>query len=138
MLTACTANGSLGDPELPYPLPHAPQVGEIAHLPTGTYVDRETLLEQVTQARVVYVGETHDNPASHRLQLEILQHLQANNPGGTALAMEMFTPDQQPVLDRWIQGELSEREFLRQVGWFENWRMNFGYYRRWDGSRTGG
>ena len=129
VLAACTANGPLGDPELPYPLPHAPQVGEIAHLPTGTYVDRETLLEQATETRVVYVGETHDNPASHRLQLEILQHLQENDPGGTALAMEMFTPDQQPVLDRWIRGELSEREFLRQVGWFENWRMNFGYYR---------
>jgi uncharacterized iron-regulated protein len=129
LLSACVAQEPLNDPEQPYPLPHPPEVGDILHLPTGYYVERDTLLQHASEVRVVYVGETHDNPASHRLQLEILEYLQSRHPGRAALAMEMFTPDQQPVLDRWSRGELKEKEFLKEVRWFETWRMDFGYYR---------
>lgn len=119
----------LGDPEQPYPPVREPEVGDILHLPTGVYVSPATLLEHVRRPRVVFVGETHDNPASHRLQEDILMALAESNPGRVTLAMEMFTPAQQPVLDRWSAGELEEKEFLKQVGWYENWRMNFAYYR---------
>ncbi|MCD6581950.1 MAG: ChaN family lipoprotein [Desulfuromusa sp.] len=119
----------LGDPELPYPPDREPVIGDILHLPTGIYVDQRVMLEQASRTQVIFVGETHDNPASHRLQEEILQTLQQHNPGKVTLAMEMFTPAQQPVLDLWISGELSEKEFLRQVEWYHNWRMNFAFYR---------
>ncbi|MEA3363372.1 MAG: ChaN family lipoprotein, partial [Thermodesulfobacteriota bacterium] len=119
----------LGDPELPYPPDREPVIGDILHLPTGTYVDQQVMLEQVNRTRVVFVGETHDNPASHRLQEEILHAMQLHNPGKITLAMEMFTPAQQPTLDLWIEGKLSEKEFLQQVGWYHNWRMNFAFYR---------
>ncbi|MDX2493853.1 MAG: ChaN family lipoprotein [Desulfuromusa sp.] len=119
----------LGDPELPYPPDRDPVIGDILHLSTGIYVDQQVMLEQVNRTQVVFVGETHDNPASHRLQGEILQTLQQHNPGNVTLAMEMFTPSQQPVLDMWIEGNLSEKEFLQQVDWYHNWRMNFAFYR---------
>lgn len=129
VLTGCASKAPLGNPELPYPPPSRALVGEIIHLPTGREVSRDTMLEHAAQARIVYVGETHDNPASHRLQLEVLSHLQQQNPGGMALAMEMFTPEQQEVLDRWSNGELSEKEFIKEVQWFSNWKMDFAYYR---------
>lgn len=119
----------LGDPELPYPPDRDPVIGDILHLPTGIYVDRQVMLDQASRTQVVFVGETHDNPASHRLQEEILQTLQQQNPGKVTLAMEMFTPAQQPILDLWIDGKLSEKEFLQQVEWYHNWRMNFAFYR---------
>ena len=119
----------LGDPELPYPPDRNPVIGDILHLPTGIYVDQQVMLDQASRTQVVFVGETHDNPASHRLQEDILQTLQQHNPGKVTLAMEMFTPTQQPVLDLWIGGELSEKEFLQRVEWHHNWRMNFAFYR---------
>jgi len=119
----------LGDPELPYPPDRDPVIGDILHLPTGIYVDQQVMLDQASRTQVVFVGETHDNPASHRLQEDILQTLQQQNPGKVTLAMEMFTPTQQPVLDLWIGGELSEKEFLQRVEWYHNWRMNFAFYR---------
>ena len=85
--------------------------------------------DQVRRAQVVYVGETHDNPASHRIEEEVLAVLNEHNPGKVALAMEMFTPAQQPILDRWSAGELSEKQFLKQVNWYGNWSMNFAFYR---------
>jgi len=86
------------------------------------------MLDQTTIVRVVFVGDTHDNPASHRLQKQILTALQQHNPGYIPLAMEMFVPSQQLVLDRWVAGELTKK-LLKQVDWHSNWKMNFAFYR---------
>ena len=116
--------------EMPYVPAAEPKVGDILHMPTGHYVSEAQMLANATVNQVVYVGELHDNPASHRLQLEVLKAMFAKNPGKVALGMEMFTTKQQDVLDRWVAGELTEKEFLRESLWFtEGWNFDFGYYR---------
>jgi len=128
-LAACSTIPKLiGNPETPYPLSN-PVVGDLFQIATGHKISAQNLFEAINTTRIVFVGETHDNPASHQFQLEILQGLQQQNPGKVAMAMEMFTPEQQPVLDRWSAGELEEKDFLRQVEWFKNWHMNFSLYR---------
>jgi uncharacterized iron-regulated protein len=82
-----------------------------------------------TDTRIVYVGETHDNPASHRLELTVLRAMAERYPDGVALGMEMFTPAQQEILDRWVSGELSEKAFVKQSRWQVQWQMDFDYYR---------
>lgn len=131
MTGCCTTSGKLiiGNPEEPYPLSSAPKVGDIIHLPTGILVTPEQMKKVATDARVLYVGETHDNPASHRLELEMLKALEERYPGKVALGMEMFTRSQQPVLDRWSAGELDEKTFVKDSRWFDSWKMDFGYYR---------
>lgn len=130
-VTACapTTKQMLGDPENPYPLTSRPQIGDIVHLPTGTLVTAQQMQGVAADARVVYVGETHDNPASHRLELETLKAVEERNPGKAALGMEMFNRSQQPVLDRWVAGELDEKTFLKESRWFDTWKMDFRYYR---------
>ena len=130
MLPACTmSQKTLGNPAQPYPLSRQPQVGDFAHLPTGTLVNEMEMLAALSDARIVYVGETHDNPASHRLELLILQTMAERWPGQVSLGMEMFTRKQQPVLDRWVAGELSEKAFLKEVDWYGGWKMDFALYR---------
>lgn len=129
-MTACApAPKLLGNPEAPYPPDPAPSIGDILHLPTGVYVDQQVLFDNAARNRIVYVGETHDNPASHRLQLEILQAMIQANPNKVSLGMEMFNTFQQPILDQWTAGELDEKAFLREVDWYNNWQMDFGFYR---------
>jgi uncharacterized iron-regulated protein len=130
-LAGCSPAGKqlMGDPQNPYPLTSPPKVGDIVHLPTGTLVNLAQMQTIAGDARVVYVGETHDNPASHRLELQILQGMEERHPGKTALGMEMFNRSQQPVLDRWVAGELDEKAFLKESHWFDNWKMDFAYYR---------
>ena len=129
-LSACQPRQKIiGNPERPYPSAKEPVIGDILHLPTGIYVSQAEMLEQTLRVQVIFVGETHDNPASHRLQEEMLEALQQHNPDRVTLAMEMFNPSQQPTLDRWVAGKLSEKDFLKQVGWYRNWSMNFAYYR---------
>ena len=130
-LAACTPAGPqlIGNPQNPYPQSNPPKVGDIAHLPTGTPVTIDQLLDVAGDVRVVYFGETHDNPASHRMEATLLGGLEKRHPGQMALGLEMFSRSQQPILDRWVAGELSEKEFLRQAHWYEQWNMNFAYYR---------
>ncbi len=127
-LSGCATPQLIGNPEFPYPLDQ-PKVDDLIHVQTGHRINSAQMLDAIGSTRVVFVGETHDNPASHRFQLEVLQGLYQRNPGKLALGMEMFTPEQQPVLDRWTTGKLTEKQFLRQVGWFKNWRMNYAFYR---------
>jgi uncharacterized iron-regulated protein len=119
----------MGDPQNPYPLQAPPRIGQIVHLPTGAIVSAEQMFAMAGDVRVVYFGETHDNPASHRLELQLLQALAERYPGRQALGMEMFSRSQQPALDRWVAGEIGEKDFLRESRWFENWGMDFAHYR---------
>lgn len=118
-----------GNPEAPYPPARPPLVGDILHIPTGHYVSEAQMLAVATDSRIVYVGETHDNPASHRLELTLLRAMAERFPDRVALGMEMFTPGQQETLDRWVNGELTEKEFLKQSRWQDQWQMDFDYYR---------
>jgi uncharacterized iron-regulated protein len=129
--TGCSPVGKqlMGEPQNPYPLKAPPLIGQIVHLPTGTLVSAAQMMAMVGDMRVAYVGETHDNPASHRLELQVLQALAERYPGRLAFGMEMFVRSQQPALDRWVAGTLDEKAFLKESRWFENWNMDFAYYR---------
>ena len=127
-LTACTMTSQLiGNPEAPYP-DNNPAVGDIVHLPTGVKVTAEQMNAAISDARIIYVGETHDNPASHRQELQVLRAVADRYPGQVSLGMEMFNTSHQEVLDKWVAGELSEKEFLKESDWYSNWQMDFAYY----------
>lgn len=61
---------------------------------------------------VIHVGELHGNPGAHRLQLEVLREM-IQQGGPLALSTEQFERDVQPVLDRYLKGEISEDQFLK-------------------------
>jgi len=129
VLTACTMTQQpIGNPEQPYPQTEKLAVGDIYHLPTGIKITAEQMNAAITDARIIYVGETHDNPAAHRLELQVLKAVAARYPEQVSLGLEMFNPSQQEVLDRWVAGELDEKSFLKEVNWFSSWKMDFAYY----------
>lgn len=78
------------------------------------------LLEQLARDRVVLLGETHDCADDHRWQLAMLTALHQLHPD-LAIGFEMFPRRLQPVLDRWVAGQLSEAEFLQQAEWGKVW-----------------
>jgi len=100
--------------------------GDIVHIPTGVEVSKEQLIGMLSSARVVYVGETHDNIHAHRVQLEILEALWERYPGEIAVGMEMLKRSSQEVADQWSLGNLGEKEFVK--AWQEDWTDDFEYY----------
>lgn len=85
------------------------------------------LLAQLSAQQVVLLGETHDRADDHRWQLDVLTalHRQRKN---VAIGFEMFPRRLQPVLDRWVAGELSESAFLEQAEWKKVWGYDAELY----------
>ena len=90
-------------------------------------IDVKTMIGELRGASLVFVGERHDAPSHHRLQLDILKAMQADGKA-LAIGMEMFEHSSQPALDAWSAGKVPEYA-LRKV--FESdWRnISWGLYR---------
>jgi len=101
-------------------------VGGIVHVPTGIRLSSGELIEVVSSARVIYVGETHDNVSAHRVQLDIIRALEERFPGQISVGMEMFRRSAQTQLDAWAKGQLSSREFKRLF--HEDWGPGYNLY----------
>lgn len=76
------------------------------------FVDFETMSAALARADVVFLGEEHNDPGTHRLQLGILEGLARRRTGSIVLALEMFERDAQPALDSYLSGSLDEATFL--------------------------
>jgi len=76
------------------------------------FSDFEEMLADLARLDVVFVGEQHDDPATHRLERAILEGL-GRRRSNIIVAMEMFERDVQSNLDRYVTGEMSEEEFLK-------------------------
>jgi uncharacterized iron-regulated protein len=76
----------------------------------------------------VLVGEQHDNPDHHALQLWLLRQLAAQRPQGSLL-MEMLNPDQQAKVDAAqaaIRAGQPPADLYQALSWQANW--DWGVY----------
>lgn len=90
--------------------------------------DLDYVVSKVSSARVVYVGENHDEYSNHLTQLGIIQRLHAIN-SNIAIGMEQFQQPFQKILDQYISGELDEKELILQSEWMQRWRFDYRLYR---------
>ncbi|MBF0340157.1 MAG: ChaN family lipoprotein [Magnetococcales bacterium] len=100
---------------------------EILRLSDQTVIREEQLVTALAGHRIVLIGEAHDNPAHHAVQLKMIQALHARHRE-LAVALEMFPRSLQPQLDRWVAGELSENAFLDGVEWYFTWGFDAELY----------
>ncbi|CAO3423645.1 ChaN family lipoprotein [Azospirillum doebereinerae] len=94
---------------------------------TGQRLEGAPLLRRVAEQPVVLLGEQHDKAEHHRWQLQTLAKLHAQNPD-LAVGLEMLPRRLQPVLDRWVAGELSEAAFLADSDWRGVWGFDPNFY----------
>jgi len=94
---------------------------------TGQTVEPAPLLRRAADQPVILLGEQHDKADHHRWQLHTLAGLHALNPD-LAIGLEMLPRRVQPVLDRWVAGELDEATFLAESDWRTLWGFDPGFY----------
>jgi uncharacterized iron-regulated protein len=102
--------------------------GQIVDVASGKVITFDELIAHVSSMDLIFVGEAHDNPDHHLIQIQILQAVADRSPSLT-LGMEFFQEQQQPLLDRYIQGESTEEQFLRAVDWKKTWGYDYHFYR---------
>ncbi len=89
-------------------------------------VDR--IINDVSEKRVIYVGEFHDRFNHHMAQLRIIQGLDRLDRR-LAVGMEMFQRPFQDVIDRYLDGQIDEKTFLKESEYLKRWRYDYHLYR---------
>jgi uncharacterized iron-regulated protein len=95
---------------------------------TGEVVTPAELPKRLAGARLVLVGESHTDMDFHRAELRVLQEL-ARSGRPVLVGLEMYPYTEQRFLDEWVEGKLSEEDFLKASRWYEAWGYNWLYYR---------
>jgi len=88
----------------------------------------DKIMADLSESRVIYVGEKHENYSDHRLQFNIIRDLFNRNPK-LAIGMEMFTMPTQDALNRFLAGEINERTFLKESHYFKIWGFDYRFFR---------
>ena len=85
---------------------------------SGTRATLDDVVQAMATQQVVFIGEAHDDPTGHMLQLQLLQRADSTY-GGTAasarsvvLSLEFFERDVQLPLDEYLAGLIPEPAFL--------------------------
>ncbi len=100
-----------------------PPPGRIVDLRSGRTVSAEQLVEGLSRADRVLVGERHDNPVHHQVQRWLLEALaQRRRPG--SLLLEMLNPDQQDrvlAVQALVAGGTWPDDLPDALGWQPGW-----------------
>ena len=86
---------------------------------TGRALTWSDVMAAASWADAVFIGERHDDPIAHAVQLAIFEDLAAGYPG-TALALEHLERHEQAIVDRYLRGEIGVDEFIDSTG-SRNW-----------------
>ena len=113
-LGACASAGSRGASAAPSPSSMAatamPDV-RIVSPATRSDVTMPQMLARLSRADVVFFGEQHDDPQTHRAEAATLDAIgRLGRP--VVLSLEMFERDVQPVLNDYLAGRISEADFM--------------------------
>lgn len=91
----------------------------------GGYILRlEAFFEELMTYGVIFVGEVHGSRECHEAELAILDGLSKRDPD-LVLAMEMFERDVQDVVDDYLGGVISEKEFLELSRPWHNYPLDY-------------
>jgi uncharacterized iron-regulated protein len=88
------------------------------------FIEFEEFVSRLVKADLVFVGEQHDDPATHRMELAILEGI-ARRRDSVVLALEMFERDVQPLLDRYVSKTVTEDSLLGGGRPWKNYREDY-------------
>ena len=102
--------------------------GQIIDLKAGKVLSFDGLMDQLKSVPLVFVGENHDNPEHHLIEVQILQELMARSHVRT-VGMEFFPRTIQGIIDEYMKGEMDETTFLEKIEWDKIWGFPYYFYR---------
>lgn len=91
----------------------------------GTEHTYASMFDALAGADAVFVGETHHDDVTHRIERAVLEGIAARRDGKVVLSMEMFERDVQPILDEYIAGTRAEAQMLAEARPWANYATGY-------------
>lgn len=98
----------------------------IIRIEDNAEVTLPALAERLSRARLILVGEVHNEIRYHEMQLAVIRALHDAGED-VSLGMEMFNAEDQTALNRWVAGEMTESELISVYR--SNWKVPWENYR---------
>jgi aminopeptidase N len=85
----------------------------------------EEIMDEISNKKVIFLGEGHDIKEDHLVQFEVIRRLHERGKD-MVIALEMFPSEAQPALNQWIGGKISENDFKKN--YYSVWHVPYEYY----------
>ncbi|MES2459714.1 MAG: ChaN family lipoprotein [Armatimonadota bacterium] len=83
------------------------------------------MADRLARANLVFAGEFHDDPQTHRAELALLETLSGAWKQSLSLGMEMLERDAQPALDAYLAGKTDEAALKKTVKLWPNYATDY-------------
>jgi uncharacterized iron-regulated protein len=91
----------------------------------GKKTTYQRLLKDALECEVILFGETHDNPISHWLELQLAKDLFKVKKQDLIIGAEMYETDNQELIDKYFKGEITEDTFRKQARLWPNYGTDY-------------
>jgi uncharacterized iron-regulated protein len=91
----------------------------------GKVISYEQMLKELQKADVVFLGEYHDQPITHWLQLNLLKDLHSATDKKIRVGAEMFETDDQLKINEYFQGIISQKKFEEESRLWKNYSTDY-------------
>lgn len=85
----------------------------------------DEMLREFAGSDVLLFGEFHDNALIHWLQMEVLEELHKRRDGQVQVGMEMFERDDQLLIDEYMKGWISTKNFEKEAKLWNNYATDY-------------
>lgn len=92
---------------------------------SGRQVAFEEMIDSLGKAEVVFIGENHNCPISHWMELEITKALHEKHGNSLMLGEEMMEADNQLILDEYLSGKISYDRFETEARLWPNYSTDY-------------
>ena len=90
----------------------------------GKEVSYDKMVKDLAKSEVILIGELHNNPISHWMQLRITESVFEKNEKLT-LGAEMFEADNQLLIDEYFAGSIRTKDFEKEMRLWDNYKTDY-------------
>ncbi|MGE5340877.1 MAG: ChaN family lipoprotein [Candidatus Omnitrophota bacterium] len=101
---------------------------QIMDTASGQLITIDDIVAKANNTDVLIIGEAHDNYKCHTFQRDLIEALVKKYPK-LIVGFEFFQRSDNPILDQWRNGQISETDLLKQTEWYKRGSQNYGYTR---------
>ena len=91
----------------------------------GKEIDYGKMIQSLSKADIVFIGEIHNCPIAHWMEYEITSDLIKKSSKGLVLGAEMFESDNQLLVDEYTTGLISSDKFETEAKLWDNYWTDY-------------
>ncbi len=91
----------------------------------GKAVDYSQVIKACEKADIIFIGELHNNPIAHWMELEITKDIFVQRDSNLVLGAEMFEADNQLIMNEYLSEKIKKKNFENEMRLWNNYKTDY-------------